>query len=310
MRDRTLVVFHYAERASDAPQQLQLRRRNLEYFLRIGVVDDPRVHFILNLAAGNVTEAHPDSCPGSHATSVAKTPSWPLQTPRLLKPAELAPRPRAPGVPTSQELGRGVRRVLREALARSEETPPSNFELRPQWTLPPSDLCLHHRTLAGLPLDRYSHVILLNDAVRRHSREGPRTLAKRAPHIRERAPEPSLVPLACHRRHPTTVRSGARPAARPHRRRSSGAARLVGAAKVQASLQVVNRLSPSLRWLVDGVAGGMRRRGSVRRRGRVCPRVRAARAELRRDAPSPRRVGRVSAPSRGGAVLDPMGEAQ
>ena len=57
MRDRTLVVFHYAERASDAPQQLQLRRRNLEYFLRIGVVDDPRVHFILNLAAGNVTEA-------------------------------------------------------------------------------------------------------------------------------------------------------------------------------------------------------------------------------------------------------------
>ena len=109
MRDRTLVVFHYAERASDAPQQLQLRRRNLEYFLRIGVVDDPRVHFILNLAAGNVTEAHPDSCPGSHATFVAKTPSWPLQTPRLLKPAELAPRPRAPGVPTSQELGRGVR---------------------------------------------------------------------------------------------------------------------------------------------------------------------------------------------------------
>ena len=257
-----------------------------------------------------MTEAHPDSCPGSHATSVAKGPSWPLQTPRPLKPAELAPRPRAPGVPTSQELGRGVRRVLREALARSEETPPSNFEMRPQWTLPPSDLCLHHRTLAGLPLDRYSHVILLNDAVRRHSREGPRTLAKRAPHIRERAPEPSLVPLACHRRHPTTVRSGARPAARTHRRRSSGAARLVGAAKVQSSLQVVNRLSPSLRWLVDGVAGGMRRRGSVRRRGRVCPRVRAARAELRRDAPSPRRVGRVSAPSRGGAVLDPMGEAQ
>ena len=185
MRDRTLVIFHYAERASDAPQQLQLRRRNLEYFLRIGVVDDPRVHFILNLAAGNVTEAHPDSCPGSHATFVAKTPSWPLQTPRLLKPAELAPRPRAPGVPTSQELGRGVRRVLREALARSEETPPSNFELRPQWTLPPSDLCLHHRTLTGLPLDRYSHVILLNDALRRHSREGPCTRKARAAHPRK-----------------------------------------------------------------------------------------------------------------------------
>ena len=141
--NRTLIVYHYAERYNAGPGSATTpaatARRSLDFFLRVGVApDDARVAFVLNVFAGDV----------EGTSALVRDIKWTLWEAGAMHPRS---RPTATPIPRPPPLPRNV--VVHKLDA-----------------LPTSDMCTHHATVRDLDargeLATFKRVVVLNSGVR------------------------------------------------------------------------------------------------------------------------------------------------